>query len=210
MKKIGILGGGQLARMLSLSAHPLGIHTLCYDPNPEAGAKYVSETLHAPFEDKETLDKFRQQVDTVTFETENIPEETLRFVGETCELAPNIDAILTAQDRLYEKNLFQSLGIDTAPFVAINALQDLQAACDQLGFPSLLKTRRFGYDGKGQYLIKSQEAIQQAWGTLGHHQSLILEGFVNFDREVSLVSVRHHEGHIHYYPLSRLVDGDAG
>ena len=198
--KVGILGGGQLARMLALAAHPLGIETLAYDPNADAGAKHVTAMINGTFQDNKTLQDFRQQVDCATFETENIPQETAAFVGDACTLYPNLQALITTQDRLLEKNFFHSHNIQTAPYVAIETKAELIAACKTLGFPALLKTRREGYDGKGQILLKTEADIDQL--SLEQANHFILEGFVNFQREVSIIAVRSKNNDYAFYPIS--------
>ena len=198
--KVGILGAGQLARMLALAAHPLGIETLTYDPSPDAGAQYVTSMINGAFHDRESLDTFRQKIHCVTFETENIPQETAAFVGETCALYPNLHALTVTQDRLLEKNFFQSHQIDTAPYFPVETKEALRQACKTLGFPALLKTRREGYDGKGQHLLKSDADIDLVSVDKPNH--FIVEGFVRFKRELSIIAVRSKTHHCAFYPIS--------
>ncbi|NKB47007.1 MAG: ATP-grasp domain-containing protein, partial [Legionellales bacterium] len=201
MMKIGILGGGQLARMLSLAASQLAFSTLCYTQEQDACASDVTRIMHANFSDSNSLQNFMAEVDVVTYESENIPSTTTDYIEQLHRLSPSNQALMVSQDRLTEKRFFQELNIATPSFVAVNELSDLTAAVDQLGLPLLLKTRRFGYDGKGQYLIDSNTDLKQAWQSY-EGQSLIAEHYLNFDREVSIIAVREAQGNIVYYPLT--------
>ncbi len=200
--KIGILGAGQLARMLTLAAYPLGFSTLCFDPSLEACASQITDVISADYTDETALKRFLDQVDIVTYETENIPLACAEFISKYRPLFPNADILKTAQDRFYEKTCFQQLGIPTADFFKIGALQDLQNAVINIGFPAVLKTRRFGYDGKGQYVLKAPEDLEKAW-ELFSGQTLILEKWIPFQQEVSIISVRNATGEICFYPLVR-------
>lgn len=198
--KLGILGGGQLAQMLTLATYPLGIRTHCLDPNPQACANDLTTVVTAGFDDESALDAFLAEIDCVTIETENIPLACADYVLARKPLMPARKALETTQDRLNEKNFFQTLDIPTAPYFDIKSEQDLKDALQKTGFPAILKTRRFGYDGKGQFFIKDESDIAKAWE--GHQSSaLILEGFVNFDYEVSLIAVRSQSGEMAFYPL---------
>ncbi|MFI4963566.1 MAG: 5-(carboxyamino)imidazole ribonucleotide synthase, partial [Legionellales bacterium] len=198
--KIGILGAGQLARMLTLAAYPLGWRTLCFDPSAEACASDVTRVIQADYTDETQLQHFASQVDLITLENENVPVSCLEKLATYCPVYPNATAIGVAQDRLQEKQLFQHLAIPTPSFLAINTQAELIAGCQQIGMPAVLKTRRFGYDGKGQYIIRTLEDIDKAWATLGAH-ALILESWVKFDREVSLIAARNTQGETQFYPL---------
>lgn len=200
--KLGILGGGQLARMLALAAYPLGIRTLCIDPSPEACARDVTEVITAEFTDETALQQLSAAVDLVTFETENIPLSCANFMAKNRPLFPNADALAVAQDRLHEKTCFQSLQIPTPRFANVSSEAELAAAVNDLGLPAVLKTRRMGYDGKGQMLLKTTADTAQAWAHL-KNSALILEEFIKFEYEVSLISVRNKSGDIHFYPLVR-------
>lgn len=200
MKRLGILGGGQLARMLALAAYPLGIETLCLDPNPEACAGQVTKIIQGNLNDKSVLTQFLEQVDLITYETENIPLAAAQWVAQTRPLLPCAKILEIAQDRLKEKSFFQALQIPTARFAAVSSEEDLKKAIADIGLPTVLKTRRLGYDGKGQYIIESESDISKAWSQL-QNQELILEQFIHFDFEVSLIGVRSQQGEIRYYPL---------
>jgi 5-(carboxyamino)imidazole ribonucleotide synthase len=200
--KLGILGGGQLARMLSLAAYPLGISTVCLDPGLEVCASQVTQVIRGDFKDFAAVSHFLNQVDAVTYETENIPLECANWAAKIRLLYPSAQVLQIAQDRLFEKNFFQNLNIPTPDFVKVDSESELKAACDSLNFPVVLKTRRMGYDGKGQIVIRSSSELSSAWEKLGKN-SLILEKFIPFQYEVSLISVRSALGEIRFYPLVR-------
>lgn len=199
--KIGILGGGQLAYMLSMAASPLGLSTLCYEPAVPACAARVTDVITASYTDVEALRAFAQQVDVITFETENITSEIFSILAEEQhKFAPHQNALLIAQDRLLEKNCLNQLGIATAPYEAVDSLASLTEAAQKLGYPCVLKTRRGGYDGKGQFVLRSDEDLSEAFASLGS-QPLLLEGFVPFSMEVSMLAVRDQAGIVKTYPL---------
>lgn len=199
-KIIGILGAGQLAQMLSVAAHKLKLKTLCLAQSEDDCAHRVTDIIVAGENDTKNWEAFAEQVDIVTLETENIDLELAEFMQVRKPLKPNKNALAVAQDRAQEKQLAQSLTIETAPFSLIETEQDLKTAIKTLGFPSILKTRRFGYDGKGQYLLKNEDDAGAAWKNL-QGQLLVLEGFVNFDREVSLIGARSTKKEVAFYPL---------
>ncbi len=190
--KVGVLGGGQLARMLALAGYPLNIQTQGIDPTEAACANQVMKVHLARYEDKSALQALASQVDVITYETENIPVATVEWLTQHyphCPVYPNSKALALTQDRFTEKTFCQQLGIPTAKFAVVDSFDELKAAVEMIGLPSLLKTRRFGYDGKGQYVLKNPTDISKAWAAL-QGQSLILEEFIVFDTEVSLISVR--------------------
>jgi len=197
--KIGILGGGQLARMLALAAYPLNIRTVCLDPKADACAKDVTEVIHADYTDKKILQQIANDVDVFTLENENIESEIATWLTETSTLSPPVDILRAAQDRLVEKNCFCELDIPTVEYTDITTLADLKKA--SATFPALLKTRRFGYDGKGQSLIRSAVDCERAWAQYSSHP-LILEQFLPFDYEVSIIAVRNAAGEQAFYPLT--------
>lgn len=199
--KLAILGGGQLARMLALSAHSMGIQTVCLDPSPEACAGDVTELITAELTDESALTQLLADVDYATIETENIPVSCAEFVLKSKPFYPSVRALTVSQDRLLEKGFLQSLTIPTAHFYEVNTLEELQSAYSNLG-TSILKTRRLGYDGKGQYILKSSSDVEKAWHSL-QGQALILEQFVHFDFEVSLIAVRSKQHQMQFYPLIR-------
>lgn len=198
--RIGIIGGGQLARLLALAGYPLGLRFLILEPEAEACAGQVAELLQGIYEDQQKLAQLADRVDAVTFDFENVPAAAARFLAQRVAVFPPPLALKLAQDRLSEKTLFQELGIPTPPFVAVNSLADLQAAVQQVGLPAVLKTRRLGYDGKGQRLLRETVDSEPAWQALGK-VPLLLEGFVPFQREVSMLALRNRRGETAFYPL---------
>lgn len=205
MTTVGILGGGQLARMLALSGAPLGLRFLVMDNVADACAGQFAPMVVGDYRDETTLAEFASRVDVATFDFENVPSESAQWLSERVQVFPNPRALATAQDRLAEKTLFQQLGIPVPPFAAIETREQLDAAIAQIGTPCILKTRRLGYDGKGQFRIKSPADADAAWDALGAQASkvgLILEGFVHFERELSVVAVRGRDGEFRTWPLT--------
>ena len=204
--RLGILGGGQLARMLTLAAAELGVKTTVLDNTPDACAGQVAPLICADWEDQDALLTFAGQVDAVTFDFENVPVAAARRIAQKVPVYPNPDALAVAQDRLTEKNLFRECGLATPAFCAVNDRADFTQALCVTGLPAVLKTRRFGYDGKGQYRVQTQADVDAAWEALGpvaSRDGLILESFVPFDRELSILAVRGREGELHTWPLTR-------
>lgn len=199
--KIGILGGGQLARMIALAGYPLGLKFIVLDPDVNAGAAGLSEHLHGAYDDPALLAELAEKADVVTYEFENVPAHVAEFLSSHTTVYPPANALAVAQDRLLEKNFFKQLGIRTAPFAAVDDLQDLQQAMAQIGYPAILKSRRMGYDGKGQMVLHSADQLESAWQAMQGAASII-EGFVPFQREVSIIAARRPSGDIVYYPLS--------
>lgn len=206
--KIGILGGGQLARMLALAAYPLGIQTLCYEPLPNTSASFVTNMMIADYLDEQALESFASNVDVITYETENIPVATINFLKKFRSVYPDKNVLETAQDRLLEKKLFNHLRIPTAKFEEVNNRSELEHAITVIGYPCVLKTRRFGYDGKGQAVINTVNDINPAWEQL-QGQPLILEAFVPFERELSLIGARNISKETCFYPLTENVHKDG-
>jgi len=203
---VGILGGGQLARMLALAAAPLGIRTLAVDGAADACAGQVSGLVVAAWDDEAALAEFARQVDVVTFDFENVPAATAERLAGLVDVFPNPRALAVAQDRLSEKTLFRESGLNTPEFAVVDTRDDLVAAVGRIGLPAILKTRRLGYDGKGQFRLKVPADIDAAWAALGDAASrhgLILEAFVPFDRELSVVAVRGRDGAFRTWPLTR-------
>jgi len=197
---IGILGGGQLGRMIALAAAPLGVRTAVLDPSDDPCAAQVCKHFRGEFDNYAALYELAKWADIVTYEFENVPVETARWLEERVPVFPRPEALEVCQDRLTEKNFFRKLGIPTPPFAAIDTREQFDAAIRDIGLPAVLKTRRFGYDGKGQFIIRTKADAEQAWTMLGG-RPLILEGFVEFDRELSIIAVREPMGAIAYYPL---------
>lgn len=187
---IGILGGGQLGRMLSVAAARLGYRCHIYDPAPLPPAGHVAEAVTtAPWDDIAALARFAASVDVITFEFENIPTATLDQLETLRPIRPGRRALAVSQDRLTEKQFLNGLGLATAPFVPVGSLDELHDAIAQIGTPAILKTRRMGYDGKGQARLTSAADAPAAWDAMAGADS-ILEGFVTFSHEVSVIAAR--------------------
>jgi 5-(carboxyamino)imidazole ribonucleotide synthase len=196
---VGVLGGGQLGRMLALAGYPLGVRCRFVDPTPGSPAGELAEHLVADYEAPSALERLAE-CDVVTYEFESVPVTAARWLAARVPVYPPPDALATAQDRLLEKKCFQALGIPTAPFAAVSTREELDDAIARIGLPAVLKTRRFGYDGKGQRVLHTEADIEAGWNELGQHP-LLLEGFVRFQRELSLLGVRDRAGNTVFYPL---------
>ena len=191
---IGILGGGQLGRMLSVAASRLGLKTHIFEPGANPPAAHVADAVTtASYDDRAALTAFAQSVDVITYEFENIPTSALDLLETLRPIHPGRQALATSQDRLVEKNFLQSLGLQTAPFATVDNTADLNAAIAQIGTPAIMKTRTMGYDGKGQARIMSQGDAAQALADMAGAPA-ILEGFVNFSHEVSIIGARSADG----------------
>ncbi|MDB6060672.1 MAG: phosphoribosylaminoimidazole carboxylase [Verrucomicrobiaceae bacterium] len=198
--KIGIIGGGQLGRMLALAGHPLGMQFVFLDPAPDACAAQLGEHLCADYSDNDHLRILAEECDLVTFEFENAPADTIAFLSQFVPVFPPAEALRTARDRWLEKNLFRELDIPTALFANIESQHALEIAVADIGLPAILKTRQLGYDGKGQKVLRTTTDVIGAFAALGNVPCL-LEGFVNFSGEVSLIAVRSRGGETRFYPL---------
>ncbi|GAB3364710.1 5-(carboxyamino)imidazole ribonucleotide synthase [Lysobacter rhizosphaerae] len=205
MTTVGILGGGQLARMMALSGAPLGLRFLVMDTVADACAGQFAPLIVGDWRDEKALGEFASRVDVTTFDFENVPAESAQWLAERVPVFPQPRALAVAQDRLAEKTLFRELGIPVPEFAAIASREDLDRAIAQLGTPCILKTRRLGYDGKGQFRIKTPADAVAAWDALGAQATtvgLILEGFIAFERELSVVAVRGRDGEFRTWPLT--------
>ena len=206
MTTVGILGGGQLARMMILAGAPLGLQFRIYDPSPDACAGQLAPLVNGAFDDEQALRDFAASVDVITFDFENVPAASLATLEQGSRVFPNARALSVAQDRLSEKTLFQSLGIPLPAFADIGSLAALETKVGEFGLPCILKTRRLGYDGKGQFRIKQPGDVALAWEALGAQVDtvgLILEGFVHFDCELSVVAARNAAGEFVAWPVTR-------
>ncbi len=201
---VGIMGGGQLAKMLALAGQPLGIQCLFLDPAPDACARSAGELLCGDYGDEGLLDQLARRASVVTYEFENVPEASLRRLASRGAVYPDPRALAIARDRWHEKRLFAELGIPTPPFVAIDTRTDLERGLAAVGLPAVLKTRTMGYDGKGQRVLRDAADADGAYAALSG-SPLILEGFVAFSREVSLIAVRDRFGDARFYPLTENV-----
>ena len=197
---IGILGGGQLGYMLALAGYPLGLHFRFLDPSPEAPVGRIAQRVTADYTDQAALEKFSNGLELVTYEFENVPVEAAKFLAERVPVYPPPAALEAAQDRVAEKTLFRGLGIGTTDFVPIDKPEEFEAAVKQIGLPAVLKTSRMGYDGKGQWTLRTAEDVAKARAELPK-VSLILERFAPFRRELSVLAVRSRNGEIAFYPL---------
>ncbi|RVV99131.1 5-(carboxyamino)imidazole ribonucleotide synthase [Mesobaculum littorinae] len=193
---IGILGGGQLGRMLSVAASRLGFKTCIFEPGGDCPASHVANFhMKAGYDDTEALTRFAQSVDVVTYEFENIPTAALDTVEAIRPIRPGREALRVSQDRLTEKTFLADLGLTVAPFAAVDGAEDLGTALAQVGAPAILKTRRFGYDGKGQARLATAQDADAALATLDGAPA-ILEGLVPFEREVSVIGARGADGSV--------------
>jgi 5-(carboxyamino)imidazole ribonucleotide synthase len=214
---IGILGGGQLGYMLALAGYPLGLRFRFLDPSPEAPVGRIAQRVTADFDDEAALEKFASGLELVTYEFENVPVAATRFLSARTPVFPPPAALEVAQDRLKEKALFRKLGIAITEFAPVHNLKSLDAAVTSISLPAVLKTSRFGYDGKGQWTLRTAADVeklkteipdalikaQSMNGTQGSHDSapFILERFIPFTRELSILGVRARNGDIAFYPL---------
>ena len=198
--KVGILGGGQLGRMLGLAGIPLGIRCRFLDPAADSPAAAAGDLVTAAYDDDRALARFTEGLDVVSYEFENVPLAVVDLLSGRLPVRPSRAALAEGQDRLAEKRFFQRLGIPTAPFAEVNSPEELERAASELGVPAILKTRRLGYDGRGQAVIRATTDLAGAWSAVDR-APCILEGFVDFERELSIISARALDGSIVHYPL---------
>ena len=206
MTTVGILGGGQLARMLALSGAPLGLRFLVMDTEADACAGQFAPLLVGDYRDESALAEFASKVDVATFDFENVPAESAQWLSARVPVFPNPSALAIAQDRLAEKTLFRELDIPVPDFATVATRGELDAALARVGVPCILKTRRLGYDGKGQFRIRALADADAAWDALGAQADkvgLIVEAFVPFQRELSVIAVRSRDGEVRTWPLTR-------
>lgn len=206
---IGILGGGQLGRMLSVAASRLGLKTHIFEPGAEPPAGHVADSVTtAAYDDHAALTAFANDVDVVTYEFENIPTSALDTIEKLVDIRPGREALRISQDRLTEKTFLQDLGLNVAPFADVVDRNGLAQAVRDIGAPAILKTRRFGYDGKGQARLKTTEDVDAAWADMAD-QPAILEGFVDFSHEVSVIAARSPQGDVACYDPGENVHRDG-
>jgi 5-(carboxyamino)imidazole ribonucleotide synthase len=199
--KVGVLGAGQLARMIALAGVPLGVEFIFLDPSKDAGANRLGEALTGDYYDPDLLAQLAERADVVTYEFENVPAPVAEFLASHTEVHPDPKALATSQDRLIEKNFFNAIGIPTPNYVPVNSLDELQQAMTSIGYPAILKSRTQGYDGKGQSVLRSADDLAAGWDIL-QGVPAIVEGFVPFTREVSIIAARSTTGETAFYPLS--------
>jgi 5-(carboxyamino)imidazole ribonucleotide synthase len=199
---IGILGGGQLGRMLAMAAARLGLRCQVFSPDPDSPAfDVVQHATCAEFADVEALELFANDVDVITYEFENVPSATALVLAARRPVLPSQKILETTQDRLVEKDFITRLGIGTADYADVSSVETLRAAIARIGLPAVIKTRRFGYDGKGQSMIREGDDIDQLWEDLGT-KSAILEAFVPFEREISVIAARSCDGHVECFDVT--------
>jgi 5-(carboxyamino)imidazole ribonucleotide synthase len=206
--KLGIIGAGQLGRMLALAGYPLGQHVVFVDADDDAPGAQVGRIITGRFDDPAALAALAASVDVVTFDVENVPQAAAEAVAGKVPFYPPPAALGAGQDRLEEKRLFHSLGIPTTRFEPVDSQQGLLEAAERVGLPAILKTRRLGYDGRGQLRIDTTAELDGAFDMIGGAPA-ILEGFVRFDRELSLIGVRGKDGRTAFWPLAENVHADG-
>lgn len=197
---VGILGGGQLGYMLALAGYPLGMRFRFFDPSPEAPVGRIAPRVTGDYSDRTALEKFAHGLEIVTYEFENVPVDAAHFLAKRIPVYPPPAALEAAQDRLREKQLFEKLGILTTEYVPVPAASELDGGLKKLGLPAVLKTRRMGYDGKGQWILKTPHDVEIAKHGLPR-LPFIMERFIPFTRELSMLAVRGRGGEIAFYPL---------
>jgi 5-(carboxyamino)imidazole ribonucleotide synthase len=199
---IGILGGGQLGRMLAMAAARLGLRCQVFSPDPDSPAfDVVLNATCAEYADVEALELFANDVDVITYEFENVPAASAMVLAARRPVLPDRAILETTQDRLIEKDFVKRLGIGTADYAEVSSAADLRAAIGKIGLPAVLKTRRFGYDGKGQAIIRAGEDPDQIWQDLGT-RSAILEAFIPFEREISVIAARSADGEVECFDVT--------
>ncbi|MCE7975055.1 MAG: 5-(carboxyamino)imidazole ribonucleotide synthase [Leptolyngbya sp. PLA1] len=199
---VGVLGGGQLGRMLAMAGLPLGLRFRFFDPSPEAPAREVGELVVGSFDDAQALDRFSAGLDVATFEFENVPLAAAERVAGRVTMHPSPRALATGQDRLSEKMLFREVGVGVHDFAPAGSDAEVRSAAATLGLPLIAKTRRMGYDGKGQKVLRHEADVAVCWAELGG-VPLLLERLVPFEREVSVVACRGVGGEFAAYPLTQ-------
>jgi 5-(carboxyamino)imidazole ribonucleotide synthase len=206
--RVGILGGGQLGWMLARAGDPLGIRSRFLDPSPDAPGARAGELVVGAYDDTAALDRFAVDLTLATYEFENVPVASARRLAGRLRVFPPTAALDVAQDRVAEKRFFESLDVPVPPWRAVESAADLTRAVDEVGLPAVLKTRRLGYDGKGQAVIRAPGDVAPAWASLGG-TPLVLESFVRFDRELSMLAVRGRDGATACYPLVENLHADG-
>jgi len=205
MRTVGILGAGQLARMLALAAAPLGVECRAFDQVADACSAPHARLYAGDWYDREALARFADGMEVVTFDFENVPADSAEWLSQRVRVCPNPGALALSQDRLSEKSLFVELGIPVPAFAPVASRDELDAALDKVGLPCILKTRRLGYDGKGQFRLRARADADPAWAALGAQADtggLIAEAFVPFEREVSVIAVRGQNGEFRTWPVT--------
>lgn len=202
--RIGIIGAGQLGQMLGYAARDLDVQCIFIDPSNSPPAADCGAVIQRPFDDSDALAELAATCDVITYEFENVPVEALHLIDDQVAVYPPASALRHSQDRLDEKRLFDQLDIPLPGYRVVDTREDIDSAIDDLSLPLVIKTRRLGYDGKGQFVVRERGDVDRAWKALGGN-SLIAEQWVNFDYEVSILGARNADGQIVIYPLSRNV-----
>ena len=208
MKTIGIIGGGQLGRMMALAGYPLGFTFCCLEPSSNSPMGQVAQQINGGYDDEAALLKLAAQSDVITYEFENVPVQAARMLAQRVPVYPPSQALEVSQDRIHEKKFFRRLGIPTPAFAEVATADDLSSYIQQTSLPSVLKTRRFGYDGKGQWVLRTQADVAAAENDMRQQPAstgYIIEAFVPFERELSIIAVRSTTGEVAFYPLTHNV-----
>jgi 5-(carboxyamino)imidazole ribonucleotide synthase len=200
--RIGVVGGGQLGRMMALAGIPLGQEFVFLDPDPKCPASAVGRVIAAAYDDAAALSQLGRQVDVATFEFENVPAAALAALQAHVRVAPGTESLATSQDRIAEKEFFRRCSIPVQGFAAVSSETELARACGTIGFPGVLKSRRLGYDGRGQAVVRTPADVPAAWAAVGG-VPCIYEEFVRFSHELSAIAVRSMDGSTAFYPLCR-------
>jgi 5-(carboxyamino)imidazole ribonucleotide synthase len=198
---VGVLGAGQLARMIALAGYPLGVDFIFLDPSEDACANSLGEHLHGDYDDPRLLAQLAERADVVTYEFENVPADVAEFLASHTQVHPAPKALAVAQDRLIEKAFFHDIAIPVSPYAAVKSFESLEQAMSMIGWPAILKSCTMGYDGKGQSLLKSVDDLKPAWEQL-EGVPAVVEALVPFNREVSIIAARNVSGATVFYPLS--------
>jgi 5-(carboxyamino)imidazole ribonucleotide synthase len=199
---VGVLGAGQLARMIALAGYPLGVDFIFLDPSADACANSLGEHLHGDYNDPRLLAQLAERADVVTYEFENVPADVAEFLASHTQVHPAPKALAVAQDRLIEKAFFHDIDIPVSAYAAVDSFESLEQAMSIIGWPAILKSCTMGYDGKGQSLLKSVDDLKPAWEQLTGVPGVV-EAFVPFNREVSIIAARNVSGATVFYPLSQ-------
>lgn len=199
---IGIIGAGQLGQMLALAGIPMGHRFTFLDPGAQPPAARLGRHIQAEYDDDRALAQLAVECDLITLEFENVPVSAVESVGRHNRIYPGPQALAAAQDRVHEKRYLESLGVPVAPYRAVDGLDDVLTALAEIGFPAILKTRRLGYDGKGQAVLRGADDVAAAWARMGGHAA-ILEQMIPFEREVSIIAVRSARGELAFYPVGQ-------
>lgn len=198
--RVGVLGAGQLGRMLALAGYPLGLQFRFFDVTPDAPAGHLAELVVGAYDDASALERFVRGVDVITYEFENVPLQAAKSLARHVPVWPPPEALAASQDRRTERELFEKVGLGVPRHEPVEGLEDVRRAVGRVGLPAMLKTRRMGYDGKGQSIIRHEGDIERAWRALAG-RPLLLDEFIPFERELSIIAVRNRHGETAFYPL---------